>query len=320
MANYVECGGGVPLRQPYAISGVTGFVFGLRGDEAKIHRLCEQTLDTGGEYTFDPPTGLVLFCFLKMRSLRSGSPPDDAKGCIRETELNVAVPLLMRKRGELLPRLVFYMPYLWVDSGPALIAGREVYGFPKQLAAIEMPSALGEPAIFSVTSEVITHFGPGEMCAQKVVASVRRVGGGGVAGEASLRDRVEDAFDDMVERVFGVALPPPLDTVIPSRLRLGQMLSVVFLKQFRCITRDGSQACYRSVAQAPFEITAFRRGQPLAGDYEVEIPKHDSVPLAKELGFAAVDATGLARQKARFAYFADYDFRLGSGNLLWVAP
>ncbi len=318
MPTYVETGGSVPLRQPYAISGVSGFIFGLEGDRQKITRTCQRALATHGSYTFEAPTGLVLFCFLKMQRLQSESAPDDAKGAIRESELNVAIPLLMRAPGELLPRLVFYMPYLWVDSGAALIAGREIYGFPKQLATIRMPAALDEPAEFSVEGEVFTHFERGKMATRGTIARVHRLDARPAAGHGSIRDRLEELVEDARASAFGVSLPPPLDRLLPRPL--DPLLSLVFLKQFRAISGDGSQACYRSVAQAAFEITELRRAQRLAGDYEIEIPRHDSVPLADELGFPAADATGLLRQRARFAWFADYDFRLQAGRELWVAP
>ena len=43
-------------------------------------------------------------------------------------------------------RLVWYLPYVFVDSGQAVASGREVYGYPKQIGLFEddYPDALGE--------------------------------------------------------------------------------------------------------------------------------------------------------------------------------
>jgi hypothetical protein len=160
---YIRYGGNFLLRQPYAIGGVMGCGFGVDGDLEKMQALCDKTLNLSGDTCYRVISKTVFITFFRMNHLASTIPVDAAKGFFGETELNVTLLLAAGKMiGPIFVphRLVWHMPYLWLDSSEAMIAGRDVYGFPKKYGKVTMPLAEGQPAVFNVAAEVLPNFSP----------------------------------------------------------------------------------------------------------------------------------------------------------------
>ena len=169
---YETYGGNFILPHPYVIEQMSGYGVAVAGDIFKMQELCNRTLNCNGKhlhYFVIAPT--VLFTFMRMGSLRSGDAPDSEHGFFTEQELNVTMLLAAIDTSGI--RLVWYMPYLWLDSGAALIAGRDIYGFPKQLATVTMPAGPGDLAEMSATGEVLHRFEPVQARDMNIV-SVRR--------------------------------------------------------------------------------------------------------------------------------------------------
>ena len=119
-------------------------------------------------------------------------------------------------------------------------------------------------------------------------------------------------FGSVLGDIDGSLMPPGsfLPGIDLNTLRMAWMRQLPSIANF-------NRACFRSVVEAPFGVTAFREAGLLAGFYEIEIPKHDSVGIADELGFPA-DANGDVRMPALAAYHLSFDFKLGTGQELWV--
>lgn len=122
--------------------------------------------------------------------------------------------------------------------------------------------------------------------------------------------------------LMGADLPPALGSVptpVWKAFDFGDLLTLVFLKQLRHIA-DGAHACYQAVTETPFAVTALSQAHILDGDYDITIPRFDSVPLAADFGLLGADSQGDIHQQAKFAYFLNFDFRLKAGKEVWVGP
>jgi hypothetical protein len=328
---WIVNGGQLTLRHPYQLSQVTAFSFALRADLGALSRLCDRTLNLGGPLEYHPIAPIVLATFMRAERVSSLYPDDAQKGFLQETELSFTIPLLSvhRRFGLSLPRsLVWHMPALWVDSGPILTAGREVYGYPKQLGRVTMPGGLNRPAIFQAEAETIRRYAQAEVAAFRPIASARRLDGESV--EATVVSRLADAFLDFARQVFehDLVLLRAANRIRKlagkarkfwdRELEIQDPLVLAFLKQFPAI-EGGNAACYQAVAEAPVRINGFRGAGLLAGDYEVEIPHYDSVNLAGALGLEGATASdGTLRCPVAFGFFADFDFSLNAGRLVHV--
>lgn len=314
MADYDTYGGNFMLPHPYAVKNVTGYGVALDGTYDTIQKFVDRRLNCGGH---DPQYHLVsstvLFTFMRMGCMECSGHPQD--GSFSEKELNVTLLLLAVDGIKM--RLVWYMPYLWLDSGPALIAGRDIYGFPKQTAKVEIPQ-LGGTAELKVSAEVL-HRHDGLPGVEKEILSVKRKPGGVIEKESDATN-LADALVILLKSVFKVGkfVPAPLSKLSTLGLAVPVInpgdLKMVWMRQHPSIW-DFTKACFRSVAEASFTVT-LRGAGLLKGDYEVSIPWHHSVDIAKELGITKGNTDLITSAKA--AYHMDFDFVLGKGEDLWV--
>ena len=133
---FVRYGGNFVVQQAQV------FGLALDGDRDRLQALCDKTLNLSPTTRCTGVPSTVLVAFMRMDRLCSGVPASAACGTFTERELNISILLAAEEKvGPLwLPsRLVWPMPYLWLDSSNALIAGRDSYGFPKQFGSIAMP-------------------------------------------------------------------------------------------------------------------------------------------------------------------------------------
>jgi len=317
---YIRYGGNFLARQPYAIGGVTGYGFGADGDLAKMQALVDRTLNLSPDTRYRVLSKTVFITFFRMNRLVSTVPEDAAKGYFSETELNFTLLLAAeRKVGAVfLPeRLVWHMPYLWVDSNQAMIAGRDVYGFPKQYGTVTMPLAPGQPALFSAAGEVLHTFDPQSQGAVYPIVHARRTDAPTLELDSPL-GAIEAAVAKFLAEAVRISNPLLFAGTALADLTAKHLLALVFLRQLPSIV-DADCACYQSIAEASYDLTQFHGAGFLKGDYEVEIYKHDSVPIAEELGFAATDAAGNARLKPHCSYFAGIDFTFNQAQEIWTA-
>jgi hypothetical protein len=321
MANFIRYGGNYIPRQPYDMQSVTAFGFAANGDQKKMQALCDRTLNFRGEapyYKVISPT--VLFSFMRMNTLRSIDPEDSQKGSYSETEFSMTLLLAAGAHvaGVFVPeRILWHAPYLWLDSNAALIAGREIYGYAKQFGTVAMPRAERDPAVFGASAEVISRFAPNARSSVQPIVGVHRTDAPVLEYERGCH-AVEDAVTVLLDEVMEMNLADLIAGSIVETLTLQHLLSLVFLRQLPDIA-NASRACYQSVAEAPFDVTRFGGAGLLAGKYAIDITKHDSAPIAAELGFESTNPEGDARVVPRAGYYLDFDFRLHAGKEVWVA-
>jgi len=323
MANppYIRYGGNFLLRQPYAVGEVTSYGFAADGDLAKMQALCDKTLNLSGDTCYRVISKTVFITFFRMNRLTSTIPADAAKGYLVETELNITILLAAGKMlGPIFVphRLIWHMPYLWLDSNHAMIAGRDVYCFPKQYGEVKMPLAEGQPAIFTVSGEVLHNFSPQTLGETQPIISARRTDAKNLEFQSAF-ETVETATAEFMREAVRISNPLLFAGSALADLTQRHPLALVFLRQLPSIV-DGNLASFQSIAEASYDLTKFNGAGFLKGDYEVEIFHHDSVPIAEELGIAATDAIGNARFKPHVSYFADIDFTFNQANEIWVAP
>jgi Acetoacetate decarboxylase (ADC) len=314
---FIRYGGNFMVPQPFAIREASAYGFAVRGDVAKMQALCDTTLNLAPHTRYRVLSSTVLITFMRMERLTSTQPAVAALGSFSETELNVAIFLAAEEKiGPIwVPqRLVWNMPYLWLDSNHAMIAGREIYGFPKNYGTISMPLRAGESAQFSASSEVLHRFGPHERGVAMPIATVRRTDANPLEFERPF-DQAIGAFREFVEEVLDITDPFTFVAATLGDLTAEHMLKLTFLCQLPSIV-DGSRACFQGIAEASAVPTARAAGL-LRGDYEIEIPYHDSVPWARELGLVAGPADALLTPHAGF--YLDMDFDLTAGREIWTA-
>jgi uncharacterized protein with NAD-binding domain and iron-sulfur cluster len=283
---YVERDADWVLRPPVLVERATLAAFALRADPDALAALCASEVDaaTGGDATARPwpeRQGLVLLVCGDLPVVRSEDPEQASVGFLHERDVGFFVPVEVRPpRGRRFVALA--CPYLFVDSAIGLCAGREIFGFSKLLARIEMPAPLPAPAggfgrelRVAVTADVLSPRPGGAPHAREVhpdtVVEVLP-GGRGIARQA------------LEELAPALALRGLLAL---GRRNLGPVaeaaLPLLLFKQFR---DEGAAraACHQSLLLC--RTTADHLGVPrrLEGGFTIRLPAHAKPDVAGVLG------------------------------------
>ena len=301
---YVERPGDLALRAPYGIEQVKLFAYGLDADRGRLEVLCDRYLNrpARGQVRYAPAAGAVfLVCALAER-ISSHDPLHVQHGSMAEVDIGFWVPLVgsRRIRGVWVPdRLVWMQPYLFVDSAPAVTAGREVYGFPKMFASIEHTTGeCGLLRSLRVVTDVVPRLGPqARVQREPLLALVSE------AGEASgVWETSHAAVDGITSNLFKA----PIERGWANRATL------VFLKQFRDAARS-DRACYQAIIEAPAVVQRYRGGGRIRAQTRVRLGRFESHPIARELGLRDAESAPF------FSFWLDFDFVMQPGHEIWRA-
>ena len=335
LPEYVERGGELVFRVPYAARDALQFVFVLPADAARLAGTLARDFGTpsGGLVDVRPAVSAVILAVSRIPAIKSAAPPDSELGAgISELEVAFLVVGVDVRRH----RPVVCVPYLFVDSGMAVAAGRELFGLPKQLGTVVIEGDQ-VPARVTVDALSIERFDPNVPFEPHRVIEIAPVTAGAGVGQR---------WPTFVEAAWGLARafhsaagsgsePPPVGTgglagLLPAAGRALDHLAddarvlwatvedfatgrfpVLGLKQFRDVAQPG-RACYQAIAEAPMHITRFGGGG-LLGDYTVTLGDLASEPIRQDLGLPDGPIRPLVSAWLR------YDFRLEAAGELWNA-
>jgi hypothetical protein len=329
MTPYTERDTDLNFRPPYRITGVEA-LSAVRGiDREMAQQWVDETLnwrppgeEPRPEFTALPVAFVV---FMKMAAMRSIDPPHHDWGSVSESEMVVTLPLIQWDNHGLptLPKLCFYPIVLCLDSGPALISGREAFGFPKIMGQVEIGAAGAE-----ARCEVATRPGDPFTRRDQLLLSLSQVPESAAMHPETEPDSFGKGIAEMVrEELLGNLDRSRIDEILHARwsrgvLNLGleglvavlEKLEIsqdfVFLKQFRDVARP-DRACHRSVASCALEFSKLTHLRREAGDWELEVPDHRSSGLLTRLGLSSGSIGAPLR--------AHFQFDLSLGKTLWSA-
>jgi hypothetical protein len=175
LPDYVERGGRQVWRPPYTARDAVIFGFVLAADRDAIDGLLQEALvePAMGAVDYRCAHENIVVTFADIARLASGEPPDSQRGFLREREVSVWCLAADVMEGG---RLVWYLPYVFTDSGQTVATGREVYGYPKQIGRFppNYPDKLAQGGLTTVQALVIPEFRPDAEATRRPVVSVRR--------------------------------------------------------------------------------------------------------------------------------------------------
>jgi hypothetical protein len=194
LPDYVERGGRQVWRPPYRAHNAEVFGFVLPSEPAAIDALLQRDLvePAGGAVDYRCAAASVVVMFASIEKLTSAETPDSGRGYLPELEASVWCLAADVMGGS---RLVWHLPYVFVDSGQAAASGREVYGYPKQVGVFESggPQEFLSGDAATVKAMAIERYGPGAEALLQPMISARGPLEGGHAIAAGAR-----AFDDLL--------------------------------------------------------------------------------------------------------------------------
>ena len=306
----VITGNRIDALGPLNLYGAMLHSFCVSADPAKIQALLDKmfAVPSGDAVRYEAVGDKVFLSFAEIDRIVALDALEKNHGASSEIDVTVWAVARRLDDGLFAPR--FIPVYLFVDNGPAMASGREVWGFPKQLGQFDFtpqPADRAAARTFKVNGYVLNPYQPSTRAAWAPVCETRpdapADGGGGVLG--TLEALAEMVLNRLGESFAGIAAK------MQSVLAAGTV-SMAFLKQFPDAA-DPFKACYQGIIEAQARIIALRGAGLTDDDYTLRLTSYASLPFADELGIAP------GWQKVGRGVWVDFDFTLDLGAEVWRA-
>jgi hypothetical protein len=317
---FVPRGGEQVFCQPLELRQVRFSSFLFHADGAALQGVCDRYLNepSGGAVHYRPLLPRVVLGVADIGRVFPIDSPDERKGWVSEIDVAFWVPVAAYSKllgVSFTERMAWFLPYVFVDNAWAFAAGREVYGFPKEMGSFQVPRGPADPALITVDTLAVERFGPDAPAQVRRLLEVRRTDAGHVGEAHESWQQIEEVFEDFLHVLLGsggVSLPGVGLVAQALQFLSHREMPLVFLRQFRDVA-DGRRACYQAVVEALTRVLHFRHAGKLPGAYRLAVNALDSHPVVQELGLAGPE------QDALGAWYVDFDFILENGRELWRA-
>ncbi len=304
---------------PLAINDVVGYAFPIMVNKKKLQAFVDDQLNglqkNGSPVRYEA-LDLVLLSWTNCGKAYSLSVE---VGCMGDQECQFFVPLLQYKGDDPIPRLMFWIPYLFINLTGGLIMAREVWGFRKMPATIHIPRQVPFAARFTAETLVFKTFDnavPGVN--ERIVETVG----------PSVIEKLEKAWEEPELALLELLKLLEGHLAVEALRLLNKVLTPMFgdfifhmlnLKQFR----DGvnnEKACYQALLSCPGVLNDWTGGGVLAGQFKTTIATCANYSIVDDLGLA--DAVGAESTTIEhpFGFWITMNFTLDNASLIWRAP
>jgi hypothetical protein len=308
----------ISFAVPLQIKDVTAYGFVLKSDGDRLQRFVDEQLNavSGGKVRYSA-CSFVIHVYIEAKHCTSAA---EVIGWLPDRESLIWVPVWQKRQGHLLPELKIWIPYLLIDQQSGMVTGREVWGYRKTLATIEVPSGPDDAAAFSVKTTIFKKFDANTQGQDgaTLLRTIRKSAPQAAAATSSW-DGFGQAARDIVDRLKGAEIEfQILSQDVLSAFFKGPLIHVVNLKQFRDAV-DSTKACYQALVDSPCRLDAWKGGGLLPGDYELEVTSCDSHRIVSGLGLSTVGGGEPQIVRPKLAFWWRMDFSTQPGSIVWQA-
>lgn len=304
--------GAASLAPPAAFTGVTAHVFTFKASKTAMQGLTDTLLNKASDGTvhYEALVGQSFVTFMDIAQCTSRT---DAIGWVPGRECALWVPLLETSPTHLLPRVVFWAPYIYIDYTIGMLTGREVWGWSKVGATIgvanDAPSA---PAVFTCATTIFDTMQPQTQGVTKPLLTV--TGKTPIApASPAWTDGSEAGGYVMANLLGGVA------SDLLAALGLQPVLPAVAMKQFRDSQNPGL-ACFQGIVDSPARVTHFAGGGLLsAGDFTLAITTCASHQIVNDI-LGVAPNPGSTILPIEWAAWLAFNFEALPGRTLVAKP
>ena len=323
MPSYVARGGAQTFAAPFRQTGtdLSGWLMPADGDalQALVDRDLNGPMGGAAGLTYRAMMPSVLLAIAPIEATRSMTPPDDGYGYTPETD--VAFWMLVgrgRTEGDrwVLEQLLWYLPYVWVDVPTTVATGREVYGYPKELAYLTWPSGDDDPLVLAAETYVLPTHTPDTKLVRRPILDVRKTG-----ESASVAERIESflSIGDALAHLGVRAIEHPDAAIDVAGILTKDLLKLevpmVFLKQFRDVV-EANAACYQAILESPARVEGLPLGWPTFDEVAITLHDYASHPVATDLGLGT-PVDGTLTVKVPIGVRVQFDFIVELGTIMY---
>lgn len=293
---------GIP---PYRAEGGHMHVLLLEGDRATQQReVCDLLLNhpSGGALTYRAISDKVMLAALYVDTMRSLDPVDGRKGVIREWDLGFWTAVHGGPTHDKRQWKFGWVPsFLFVDTASAMASGREVYGYPKTLAAWRRRQLVPQDASVELCVLHYAQHAPTARPQEQVLVQI----------SPQKPDAADGPDTRQLDAAFWSDAGLPAELVRDALPIPSDILSMhqVMLRQVRDPLKPGL-AQHQAVIEVDVKSDPPRGAGVLPGKWHVDLLPSASHPIARTLGLQARSTTGLA-------FWVEQDFTVDAARQLW---
>ncbi len=321
---YVEHHPPQTLGGPIVFPDVRMWAFFLRGEIDLVTNLCRRFFDipSAGRVTFSPLSQIVIMAISELTNGYFQDQPQFGRASEREVAFSIPGIYTCRDPTGAITASgpAAFMPYLFVDNPVALMTGREVLGYFKQLGEVGLPGRAGSKEDFFLNvfgaerMDVTAQWGQQRLLTvtarDRTIRTPPRAAYSSAGSEGQFRANLASKFQAALKLVLDSQIPGRTTVALGNfRGILSGSMSQIFLKQFRSESGDDT-AAYQAVTMADYQVTRIRSVKPTQS-FDIKIHPLESLPIASELG--------LNPQMTETGIEVDFSMTLGAGRVLWLA-
>lgn len=301
---------------PYQFEGGRFFSFLVKGDMSKMQRLLDISLNKPTDFNLniEPIAPYVSITYVYYPKAYSTSWPVEKYGILEYRELLFCINV--KVRGSCLRSsndIYGYIPFLFVDRSPAMVAGREAFGMPKVMANISFPhnthknrNHSAESNAFTCSPVVLERYAANQTARHKNIFEIACPKGFELN---DFKRPSEEIWGEMDKHVYkklneesGIGYGMSQNIVRVS------VMNNLGLKQHRDFLKTG-KAEYKSVIEFYLKNAKINFGGALDYDFTLNFPtRSEMLPIQQYLGLSP---------EVTAAFWFDMDFQFTLGNELW---
>jgi len=304
MATFIERDGDPQFPPPYEFPGVSILSFRLDAKQDRLMACCNAFLNIGSlrERGFEyrpllPAVDLEILHYPKMLAVDPGYA---GKGFTTQREVYFRFMVVKYESfsGLLFPvEMALFFPFILVDNPWSVIAGREVIGFPKNLAYFDLPGP--DPYHITIATDVFSTYSIATQLTRQPFLEIR----------SDLTATAKPAAMPSGNWPWGdinlSAINPMLHGLVQQRQSVAVgPFSTVQLKQFRD-AEDHRLACYQALVES--EFTAKNISPSALHAVSITLHSFASLPIADILGLS-LGAGGVLQPKFQYKIQCDLSF------------
>jgi hypothetical protein len=308
--NYIRwTGHGTACGEPPGVfTGAVMHIFGVRVDQGATQNLVDALLNAlpvdGPQYATLGNMALITFV-----DIARCTTPTEVIGWVPGRECAVWIPLFEDHGLDIFSnRVVVWAPYIFISYVIGMATGREVWGWPKVIADISMPTSIaGAAPVFESSTLIFTRFAADTQGTNAPLITVR--GTDPIDRSAPIWDDGRFAARSIVAAVTGELLELVLDP-----LGIDPVFPAIAMKQFRD-SHAPNLACFQAIVNSPVRFTSFVGGGRHTGQFRAEITTCDSHQIVRDL-LGIAPQPGITSLPVEFAAWVEFNFDAIPGSVI----
>jgi hypothetical protein len=293
-----QCG-----EPPGQFTDATMHMFGIDASRAAMQTLVDTLLNSvpGAGASYRCITDHALLTFVDIDKCTTNA---EVVGYIPGRECALWVPLL--ETDGLNMRLVFWAPYIFIDYCIGMVTGREVWGWAKAMARIDMTPA-GNPApSFAARTLIFDKFAATTKGSEQTLIEV--------TSSASLE--MVSAWTTIEDAVGAILGSVSRKTFADLYLDFGPTTSfpAIALKQFRDSAAP-KLACFQAIVNSPVRLTRFHGGGFHMGHFQLSVTTCESHQILRDFT-GLMPKLPIESMPITFAAWLRFDFEALNGTVI----